>query len=131
MTRILFLCLFILEALSAQISNIKGRVTDPSDATVPGAIVVLRKAGSRDLRQTTDEQGNYEFKAVQAGTYTVRAQKVGFALYSAEGIVISGASSLDVRLTLATDARQPPTRPAQIRALLQRSFAYIRRKLSI
>ena len=37
MTRLLFLCLFILSSLSAQISSFKGRVTDPSDASVPGA----------------------------------------------------------------------------------------------
>jgi Carboxypeptidase regulatory-like domain len=105
MTRILYVCLFLLQALFAQVSNIKGRVTDPSDATVPGAIVTLRKAGARDQRQATDEQGLYEFKVVQAGNYNVRVQKPGFALYSTAGVSISGPSSLDIRLTLATDAQ--------------------------
>jgi hypothetical protein len=105
MTRLLFVSLFLLQALLAQVSTIKGRVTDPSDAIVPGAVVTLRKAGSRDLRQTTNEEGVYEFKNMQAGAYTIRIQKPGFALYAADGIAISGASSFDVRLSLATDAQ--------------------------
>jgi hypothetical protein len=105
MTRLLFVSLFFLPALLAQISTIKGRVTDPSDAIVPGAIVTLHKAGSRDVRQTTNEEGVYEFKNIQPGAYTIRVQKPGFSLYAAEGIPVSGPSSFDVRLTLATDAQ--------------------------
>ncbi|MCA2970313.1 MAG: carboxypeptidase regulatory-like domain-containing protein [Acidobacteriaceae bacterium] len=105
MTRLLFVSLLFLSALAAQISTIKGRVTDPSDAVVPGALVTLRKAGSRELRQSTNEEGVYEFKNVPPGAYTLRVQKPGFALYAAEGLPVSGPSSFDVRLTLAKDAQ--------------------------
>ncbi|MFN9262442.1 MAG: carboxypeptidase-like regulatory domain-containing protein, partial [Acidobacteriota bacterium] len=105
MTRLLFVSLLFLSALAAQISTIKGRVTDPSDAVVPGAVVTLRKAGSRELRQSTNEEGVYEFKNVQPGAYTLRVQKPGFAVYAAEGLPVSGPSSFDVRLLLAKDAQ--------------------------
>ncbi len=105
MTRLLFVSLLLVQALLAQISTIKGRVSDPSGAVVPGAVVTLQKTGSRDARQTTNEEGVYEFKNVQPGAYTIRVQKPGFSVYAAEGIPVSGPSSFDVRLTLATDAQ--------------------------
>lgn len=105
MTRLLFVSLLFLSTLAAQIATIKGRVTDPSDAVVPGALVTLRKAGSRELRQATNEEGVYEFKNVQPGAYTLRVQKPGFSLYAADGLPVSGPSSFDVRLTLAKDSQ--------------------------
>ncbi len=59
--------------------TILGTVTDPSGAVVAGAQVVaknLETDGSRTF--TTDEAGNYQFNALQPGTYSVTTAAPGF-----------------------------------------------------
>lgn len=36
---------------------LKGRVTDPSEASVPGATVIVKAEGGKEQRVSTDEQG--------------------------------------------------------------------------
>ncbi|MBS1825057.1 MAG: TonB-dependent receptor [Acidobacteria bacterium] len=85
--------------------GLKGRVTDPSDASVPGATVVVKAADGKERRATTDEQGLYEITGVPAGVYSVRVAKRGFAVYTASQVEVRGTRVLDLQLTIAEQAQ--------------------------
>ena len=69
MKSMLSVCLLAAVAqLGAQSPSLRGVVTDPSGANIPGAIVRLRNAQGREVRRTTNELGVYDFKALPPGT---------------------------------------------------------------
>src|SRR5438552_4874455 len=60
--------------------SLSGRVTDPQDAAVPGAVVVLyARDGAARFVAVADAQGNYRFERLAAGEYLVEGQASGFA----------------------------------------------------
>src|SRR5438132_2719008 len=61
--------------LAAQAGVIRGRVTDSTGAALGRVSVTIEALGER---ATTDDQGNYEFKSVPAGSHTVRARLLGY-----------------------------------------------------
>jgi protocatechuate 3,4-dioxygenase beta subunit len=60
-------------------ASLRGTVTDPSSALVPGALVQLRGPGP-EQRATSDDKGQYSFAALQPGKYTVRVIAKGFTV---------------------------------------------------
>ena len=66
-------------AQSASPVSLRGTVTDPSGASVPGAIVQLLGPGGQQ-RAKTDELGNYTFRSVPPGKYRVRVIAKGFTV---------------------------------------------------
>jgi hypothetical protein len=87
--------------------TIRGTVTDPSAAVVPGATVVA--TGNNVTRSaTTDGQGRYTLPNMPPGKYSIRADANGFVTYTQpEYEVPAGQSnSLDISLQLATQAQQ-------------------------
>lgn len=92
-------------AAQSSVPALKGRVTDPSDASVPGATVVVKAADGKERRATTDEQGLYEISGLPAGVYSVRVGKRGFAVYSATQVEVRGPRVLDLQLTIAEQAQ--------------------------
>lgn len=88
----------------ASTSTLRGTVTDPSAAVVPGAVVVVQ-SGTESRQVTTDGKGQYILNQVTAGNYTVRVTAKGFAPFEVEGYTISDSSVLDVQLTIATEAQ--------------------------
>src|SRR5512145_121064 len=64
------------QSLTGQLS---GTIVDSSDAVLPGVTVTLVNELSGDQRSTvSNDAGNFVFAAVQAGTYTVKAELSGF-----------------------------------------------------
>jgi sirohydrochlorin ferrochelatase len=79
------ICLFVLpgaaSCLMGQTSNgsIRGRVTDPTGATVPGAAVELTSIErGTAAKAITNDAGLYLFATVQPGDYRLAVQKDGF-----------------------------------------------------
>jgi hypothetical protein len=61
--------------------TIRGTVTDPSGAVVPGAGVTATQLDTHVIRTTaTSESGEYEFPALPVGRYAVETQVPGFKL---------------------------------------------------
>ena len=59
--------------------TIQGTVRDTSGALVPGAQVTLVDVGTAVKRQmTTDAAGNYSFKNVEVGQYSLTFTEQGF-----------------------------------------------------
>jgi hypothetical protein len=108
MTRFLILLISAILAFSPAAAqpaaSLRGTVTDPSDAVVPGALVQLRGAGG-EQRAYTNEMGEYEFPRLFPGKYRVRVIAKGFTVFDARDFDVSGAVRLDVALTIQAEAQ--------------------------
>ena len=87
--------------------TLRGVVTDPSAAVIPGATVVATGNGITRTGKS-DNQGRYTLTNVPAGTYTVRADASGFVTYIKPDFDIPSGqnTSLDIALQIATEAQQ-------------------------
>ncbi len=82
------------QSLTGQLS---GTIVDSSDAVLPGVTVTLVNELSGDQRSTvTNDSGNFVFAAVQAGTYTVRAELSGFQTVENKGVVLRLGESRNI-----------------------------------
>ncbi len=106
--RILVTFFGLICALSAwsqtQPASLKGRVTDPSGATVPGALVQLRGPGG-EQRAYTNESGDYAFPALRPGKYTVRVIAKGFTVTQHKDFPVAGPATLDAQLTIEAESQ--------------------------
>ena len=107
---ILYLCLVAAVAAFAQPSantaEIRGEVTDPSGASVPGASVTV--TGQGIARQATaDEQGRYSINALPPGKYVVRVTSEGFTPFEARNVNAAAGRTVAVKtkLVIQTDVQ--------------------------
>jgi hypothetical protein len=104
----LLLCLWSLApAGTAQTANgpaLRGTITDPSGALVPGALVQLRGPGG-EQRKTTGGDGQYAFPLLKAGKYNVRVIAKGFSVSGRQDFEIDGPTVLDAQLTIEADTQ--------------------------
>ena len=83
--------------------TLRGTVTDPSDAVVPNAKVVLTGVENGESREvTTGEEGIYVFPEIKAGLYQISVEAAGFSRTSVDNIKVDvqGTQSIAVRLQL-------------------------------
>ena len=85
-------------------ANLRGVVTDPSGAVVPGALVQVRGPGG-EQRASTDQSGRYVFPSLRPGKYLVRVIVKGFSVSQKQDFDIAGPASLDVQLTIAAESQ--------------------------
>jgi hypothetical protein len=91
----------------AQAATIRGKITDPSGALIPGAQVTISNAKGQTVSSATaDASGGYEAHALPAGTYTVTATSAGFAPFVSQGIVIATGQVKRVDIAMAIEATQ-------------------------
>jgi len=100
----LLLCLLSAAApLYAQDAGLRGAVTDPSGALVPGATVEAFNIVTQVRRlTTTDNQGQYVISSLPAGTYQVTTRARGFSASIANDVVVAEGAprTLDIRLAV-------------------------------
>jgi hypothetical protein len=83
-------------------ATLTGVVSDPSNAIVNGAKVVLTDAVSGSARETvTNSDGYFTFASVPVGKYNLSIEAQGFQSYKAEGIVLGGAEKRNLNVTLS------------------------------
>ncbi len=83
--------------------TVRGTVTDPTDAVVPNAKVVLTGVDNGESRETTTgEEGIYVFPEIKAGLYQLTVEAPGFSRTSIENIKVDvqGTQSIVVKLQL-------------------------------
>jgi hypothetical protein len=85
--------------------SLRGQVSDPSGAVVPGAAVTLTQ-GSVVLNGQSGNDGVFLFKAVPSGSYTLTVQANGFATFSKPGIVIAAGQARQLNVALAIAVQQ-------------------------
>ena len=91
-------------AQTAPTLALRGTVTDPSGANVPGALVQVLGTG-REQRAKTDESGQYVFRTLAAGKYRVRVIAKGFTLSERPAVDIAPGTVLDVQLTIQAESQ--------------------------
>jgi hypothetical protein len=81
--------------------TIRGVITDPTGAVVPGATVVATNGGTQ-LRNTgqTTEAGVYTISPLAAGEYTVTVTKEGFQTYVQQRVTVDALSTVGLNFTL-------------------------------
>src|SRR5436190_1976161 len=96
------LCLVISSAAVAQVTtaDIVGRVTDSSNAVLPGATVTVENVGTHETRVApTNESGDFAFTLLPIGTYTIKIELQGFTTHNAGRALAPGdRAGVDARL---------------------------------
>ena len=98
-------------SLSAQqiTGNIRGTVTDPSDAVIQGASVTARQAETGLSRMTTtDREGNYVLLELPVGHYSLQVASKGFEEYVHDGITlnVNETASISPHLAVGSEKQQ-------------------------
>src|SRR5258708_17462250 len=92
---VLLLLIMLLMALPCRPQNqtgaIRGQVTDPSGAALVGAAVLLTTPSGASMDTTTNKEGMYEFKNLVPGTYEIKAEAAGFALFDQKAVALAPA----------------------------------------
>jgi hypothetical protein len=92
---------------ASQTGTILGKVTDSSEAALPGVTVTITAASLMGTQtQVTNEAGNYRFPAVPPGNYTVRYELAGFSTLVREGIDVSLGFTATVNVQLGVASLQ-------------------------
>ena len=86
---------------------LRGSVTDPQGAAIPGASVRIVEVQTGSARQTlTGATGEYQFLQLAPGTYSVTGEKTGFAPLTRDGVnlLVNTPTTLDLRMALGQNA---------------------------
>ena len=104
------LLLFSSSSLLAQIPSgtLRGQVSDPSGAAVPGASVQVVSSSGQVSSGVANGDGSYEVRGLAPGNYTVRAQAKGFAVFEQQSVeMLAGqGKKLDIALQVAEEREQ-------------------------
>ncbi|HKZ80282.1 MAG TPA: carboxypeptidase regulatory-like domain-containing protein [Pyrinomonadaceae bacterium] len=88
-------------AAQSATATLSGTVVDQNGAVVPGAEVQLLNPATAFARQTTtNDSGGYTFPLLPAGTYSVTAQRDGFAPIRVENIVLNVGDQKGLQIQL-------------------------------
>ncbi len=105
------LCLSLLLAASTLAQNttgsLRGQVTDPSGAIIPGASITLSGNG-KNFTATSGGTGDYQFRGLPAGRYTIHTSIDGFTPYELQDLSIPAGktSTLNILMTLAVQQQE-------------------------
>ena len=86
-------------------ASLRGTISDPSGAVIPGATVSIKSADNGSIRKSaTDPNGEYSFLQVAPGTYKLVAEKPGFATMTKDNInlLVNTPEALDLKMSLST-----------------------------
>ena len=122
---VLFLLLASAESTCGQGSRVgailEGTVSDNSGAVIPKAAIALRNTSTDQSRTiTADDVGFFRAEELPVGTYEVRIERPGFAVYRHTGVDLSLGQSVHLEIVLAlasgseevTVSAQPPVMDA-------------------
>lgn len=111
LTWVVLVCLLLVPVAAAGAQglgasgDIRGSVTDPAGAVLPGATVTLTDAGRGITRTaTTDAQGSYRFTAVPPASYDLRVEISGFETQVTKGIVVTVNQTVVMDFSLKVSA---------------------------
>ena len=86
-------------------ATVQGLVTDPSQAAIVGAKVILNNVNTgAEQTKVTTETGQYRFDFVAPGTYKVTVEAAGFAPFARENITVLTRGDVTVNATVSLSA---------------------------
>ena len=86
-------------------TSLRGVISDPTGAVIPGAVVSLTNTGTGFKRQSlTNEEGVYQFLQAPPGTYQVTVEKTGFTTALRDGVQlqVNTPGTLDLRMEIGS-----------------------------
>ena len=84
---------------------ITGQVTDSAGAVVPGATVALKNVITKETTTaTTTDEGQFQFKSVVAGKYSIRVEWLGYGTFKHTDLVVKRNQATNIDLVLALPA---------------------------
>jgi Carboxypeptidase regulatory-like domain/TonB dependent receptor len=93
-------------AVHAQVlyGSLTGRVTDASDAAVPGVAVLTLNGGTGEIREAeTDGSGLYSFPSLQPGVYKIGFSSKPFANTARDGVEIEANRQRRIDVTMTVE----------------------------
>lgn len=108
-------CAFVLLLLScfalptfAQTTSgtLRGRVTDPSKAVVPSAVVTATNPEGKTFTVQTDHQGDFQFTRLAPGSYNVSVQAKGFAVDQEPNVTITSGQTQELDIALQIEVEE-------------------------
>src|SRR5215813_4766420 len=90
----LLICSSTLLAQTA-LSVLRGTVTDPNGAAVPGVKIAVTDLATNIMVRTvtTDGNGNFEIPDLKLGSYRLNAEKAGFRAYVADNVLLDAGQT--------------------------------------
>ena len=100
----LLMCLSTAQSWAQDNSGVlQGTISDDTDAVLPGVTVTLtNEVTNRVLSATAGAYGNYSFRKVEPGRYSVIFELAGFSRTSYPGVEILSAQTLRLDTVLKT-----------------------------
>lgn len=91
-------------ALSGASAALRGTVTDPSGAVIPGAAVTISGPHYQHT-VSTDHAGHYEVMGMPAGQYQVSVRVPGFATFKRAGYTVTAGfdTEADAQVAIRAD----------------------------
>jgi Carboxypeptidase regulatory-like domain len=106
LTRLLVFGFLLSSVASAQPASLRGQVTDPSGAVVPGTSVVLTGRGKTHTA-TSDGVGIYQFQGLAAGAYTIQATSAALSSGTPANLTVKpGVQTFDLRLLVTVTTQR-------------------------
>ncbi len=97
-----------ISAQSTVTGAIRGKVTDQQTAVVPNATVTVTNTGTNKVDTVnTNDDGAFEIRNLQPGTYNVEVSSSGFAKFTKENVIVEvgTATPIDVILGITASAQ--------------------------
>lgn len=83
----MMLVMAVIPVAAQNFGEITGTISDPTEAVIPGATVIVTQAATNQRRSvTTNQVGNYTVPFLMPGDYTVRVESSGFRAYERTGV---------------------------------------------
>ncbi len=94
-------------AQAARPASVHGHVADPTGARIPGATVTATNAMGTPVKSAvSSETGAYTITGLAPGSYIIKANRSGFALYTSPTITLESGLSKLVDITMALPVEQ-------------------------
>jgi hypothetical protein len=102
-----WLMIFLADA-SSQVptGSLRGQVTDPSGAAVPGATVVILPVEGPSSTTTTNRDGVFELKPLAPGKYIVQVFAPGFAQFEVKDVAVAADSPVVIAVHLSIEEQK-------------------------
>lgn len=85
-------------------SVLKGVVSDPSGAAIPGATVTVSAQGGFVKLVNSDADGKFTLSGIPGGRYTIRVSSVGFSLFEQANFEIAPGKQITINAKLNIEA---------------------------
>jgi Carboxypeptidase regulatory-like domain/TonB dependent receptor len=94
-------------AAPAATATLRGQVSDPTGALIPGAtITITTSAGVTKSTATADASGSYQVSGLAPGSYIVLSSVEGFADFASQPIQLAAGQVMHVKISMAMAVEQ-------------------------